>query len=117
MESNPQALVAQLLPFVGVEPRPAEIEHVTALRERAERFAWGVQAVASLVTAQPAPKAGTGAAIWELVIEDMRARDAEGRRKYGVPLQAGNGRDALIDAFQEALDLCVYLRQAIEERG
>jgi hypothetical protein len=55
-------------------------------------------------------------AIWDLVIEDMRDRDHTGRAKYGVPLQAGNGRDALVDAYQEALDLCVYLRQAIEER-
>jgi hypothetical protein len=51
------------------------------------------------------------------VIEDMRDRDRDriGRRKYNTPLQAGNGRNALIDAYQEALDLCVYLRQAIEE--
>lgn len=40
----------------------------------------------------------------------------KGRRKYGTPLQAHNGRDPLVDAYQEALDLCVYLRQAIAER-
>jgi hypothetical protein len=50
-----------------------------------------------------------------LVLTDARARDAQGRERYGVPLQAGNGRDALVDAYQEALDLAVYLRQAIEE--
>lgn len=27
-----------------------------------------------------------------------------------------NGRDALLDAYQEALDLVVYLRQVIYER-
>lgn len=54
--------------------------------------------------------------IWELVIEDMRDRDAVGRERYGTPLQAGNGRNALVDAYQEALDLAVYLRQEIEER-
>lgn len=37
--------------------------------------------------------------------------------KYGTPLQANNGRNPLIDAYQEALDLCVYLRQEIEERS
>ncbi len=47
---------------------------------------------------------------------DMAACDAEGRRKYGVPLQPHNGRDCLVDAYQEALDLTVYLRQAIYER-
>ena len=31
-------------------------------------------------------------------------------------LQAFNGRDALRDAYEEALDLCQYLRQALYER-
>jgi hypothetical protein len=39
-----------------------------------------------------------------------------GRRKYGTALEANNGRDALMDAYQEALDLAMYLRQAIAER-
>lgn len=55
--------------------------------------------------------------VWELVIEDMRQRDNEGRAKYGTPLQASNGRDALVDAYQEVLDLAVYLRQEIERRS
>lgn len=66
---------------------------------------------------QPAPIPNTGRPIWELVIEDMRARDQVGRERYGTPLQAQNGRDPLVDAYQEALDLAVYLRQAIEERA
>ena len=68
-------------------------------------------------TPQPAPTRNSSRPIWELVIEDMRGRDSAGRQKYGTPLQANNGRDALVDAYQEALDLCVYLRQAIEERA
>jgi hypothetical protein len=64
----------------------------------------------------PAPKPNDSTPIWDLIIADMRARDAEGRALYGTPLQANNGRDALLDAYEEALDLCVYLRQAIEER-
>ncbi len=69
------------------------------------------------VVDQPAPKPGTGRPVWELVIDDMRERDQVGRARYGRPLEAGNGRDALVDAYQEALDLAVYLRQAIEERA
>ena len=65
---------------------------------------------------QGAPVPNDGRPIWELVVEDMRARDREGRARYGTPLQAHNGRDALVDAYQEALDLCVYLRQVIAER-
>ncbi len=65
---------------------------------------------------QPDPIQNEGQAIWHLVIADMKARDALGRQRYRTPLQAFNGRDALQDAYEEALDLAVYLRQAIEER-
>ena len=30
--------------------------------------------------------------------------------------KAFNGRDALLDAYEEAIDLCMYLKQAIVER-
>lgn len=49
------------------------------------------------------------------VLDDMQARDAIGRERYGMPLTAGNGRDNLVDAYQEALDFAVYLRNAHEE--
>ena len=68
------------------------------------------------VVDQPPPVPNTGRPVWNLVIADMRDRDALGRARYGTPLQTHNGRDALVDAYQEALDLVVYLRQAIEER-
>lgn len=66
---------------------------------------------------QPTPKHNDSTPIWDLVIDDMRKRDQTGRERYGTPLQANNGRDALQDAYEEALDLAVYLRQAIEERN
>jgi cytidylate kinase len=65
---------------------------------------------------QRPPTPNDGRPVWEMVIEDMKARDHVGRARYGTPLQCGNGRDALQDAYEECLDLCVYLRQAIEER-
>lgn len=64
---------------------------------------------------QPPPKPGTGD-VWRLVINEMKERRLLGIERYGVPLQVGNGRDALVDAYQESLDLAVYLRQAIAER-
>lgn len=54
--------------------------------------------------------------IFALVIEDLHARDAKGHAEYGGELLPFNGRDALTDAYEEALDLCVYLRQALYER-
>jgi hypothetical protein len=68
------------------------------------------------VTEQPAPIPNDRPAVWDLVVADMKQRDHVGRQRYGTPLQPHNGRDALVDAYQEALDLVVYLRQAIEER-
>lgn len=65
---------------------------------------------------QPLPATGTGDAIWDLVIADMKERDKTGERRYGKRLQANNGRDVLRDAYEEALDLAVYLRQEIEQR-
>lgn len=65
---------------------------------------------------QPAPVVNNNAHISDLVCVDLRYRKQEGIKKYGVPLQAGNGRDALQDAYEEALDLAQYLKQAIEER-
>jgi hypothetical protein len=64
---------------------------------------------------QPPPIPSDRPAIADLVIADMAERKRLGIERYGTPLQAHNGRDALIDAYQEALDLCCYLRQAIEE--
>lgn len=51
-----------------------------------------------------------------LVLDDLRMRAEAGKLKYGTLLRANNGRDALMDAYQEALDLCMYLRQAMLER-
>jgi len=65
--------------------------------------------------AQPDPRSDKPD-VWPLVIKDMADRDQLGKAKYGIPLRSHNGRDPLVDAYQEVLDLSVYLRQEIEER-
>lgn len=65
---------------------------------------------------EQAPPTPSNGDMWLLVLKDMEERRQHGIEKYGVPVQPHNGRDPLVDAYQEALDLCVYLRQAIEER-
>jgi hypothetical protein len=67
-------------------------------------------------TEQPAPQPNESRPIAEMVLEDIAARVDLGLERYGTKLQAHNGRDALSDAYQEALDLVFYLRQAIAER-
>lgn len=66
---------------------------------------------------QPKPSASAGPDVFDLVVKDLADRAILGLRKYGQPLRPKNGRDALLDAYHEALDLAMYLRQAIEERG
>lgn len=65
---------------------------------------------------QPLPTSNTNTPIVWLVTHDLEKRAALGERKYGQPLKAFNGRDALMDAYQEVLDLAMYMRQAIAER-
>lgn len=65
---------------------------------------------------QPMPVANDKPAVWPIVMADMQSRHELGIKRYGTPLQPHNGRDALRDAYEEALDLAVYLRTAIFER-
>ena len=66
---------------------------------------------------QPLPAPAEGPVIHELVVADVMNRLALGRKRYGQELRAWNGRDAMQDLYEELLDACCYLRQAIEERG
>jgi len=68
------------------------------------------------ITPQPRPKPTGETPTWELVVRDMKDRDYIGSLKYGTRHQPGNGRDHLQDAYEEALDLCVYLKAAIISR-
>ena len=65
---------------------------------------------------QPTPH-GSGTPIVDLVKQDLETRAQAGQLKYGERLKAHNGRNALLDAYQEALDQAMYLRQAMEENG
>lgn len=80
------------------------------------RIAQTITRRGSAVEQQTAPVKNSHPAVWDLVMADMKARDDFGASKYGTRLQPHNGRDGLIDAYQEALDLCVYLRLVIFER-
>jgi len=99
----------------------------------------GVAVEINLSAPQPDPTPAGGRPLWSMVIQemhrwmpvgsegclgdtieplleaDMRDRDAAGRAKYGVPLTAFNGRDAIVDAYQECLDGVVYTTQAVDE--
>lgn len=50
------------------------------------------------------------------VMIDLTERMEMGIKTYGEALRANNGRDALQDAYEEALDLACYLKQAMIEK-
>lgn len=54
--------------------------------------------------------------VFDYVFSDIKARRDYGRVEYGGPLVTNDGRNSLWDAYQEALDLAVYLRKAIIEQ-
>lgn len=66
--------------------------------------------------AQPLPVATDHPVAHHMVMEDLQKRLDLGIRRYGQPLQPHNGRSSLRDAYEEALDLCVYLRTALYEQ-
>jgi hypothetical protein len=61
--------------------------------------------------------AGCDAELCAAIVADMETRDRIGRERYGTPLAPFNGRDHLVDAYQELLDAAVYLRNWLEEHG
>ena len=64
---------------------------------------------------EPKPVKNNHKPVWDMVIEDMEHRKNVGHEKYGTHLQPFNGRDALVDLYQELLDAAVYIRQLIAE--
>lgn len=73
-----------------------------------------MSASARATKTQPRPSNGS-MDIASMVKADIEARAQLGKKRYGKRLQAHNGRDPLTDAYQEVLDLAMYLRQLIEE--
>jgi hypothetical protein len=59
---------------------------------------------------QPLPSGGREC-VQDRLIEAIRERRNLGVERYGQPLMTHNGRDALQDAWEEAVDLTVYLTQ------
>jgi len=51
-----------------------------------------------------------------LVIGDMIERVRKGKKEYGENLTTHNGRNALQDAYEEVMDLALYLKQYIIEQ-
>lgn len=55
------------------------------------------------------------ASLKHLIMDDLSERAAVGLQKYGRLLETHNGRDALMDLYQEALDGVMYAAQYLLE--
>jgi hypothetical protein len=53
--------------------------------------------------------------IQDQVIEDLEHRKQLGLSTYGTLLYPHNGRDALLDLYEELLDACCYIKQFLIE--
>jgi hypothetical protein len=54
--------------------------------------------------------------VWPYLLGLLEERVALGEARYGCRLATDNGRDALRDAWEEAVDLVMYLTQMMMER-
>ena len=57
-----------------------------------------------------------GMLVLPLVLTDLKDRAAEGKKKYDNSYRVYTRDDPLWEAYEEALDLVMYLRAAIEQR-
>lgn len=62
----------------------------------------------------PPPKF-QGVEVTPLVIKDLEERAKLGAEKYGGSLHSDDGRNTLIDLYQELLDAVEYIRSLIEQ--
>jgi histidine triad (HIT) family protein len=117
------------LPWTEVATRDAHIkaeyhrELVRAIDDKIQFFEGCAQKACDATTEdmkryeQPSPQPNNLPHIVSMVIEQYKARKLFGMQKYGVPLQPFNGRDALQDAKEEAMDMVLYLTQEQYERA
>jgi hypothetical protein len=64
---------------------------------------------------QPLPTPNAHPSMHDLLLESIEARKALGLERYGTLLQPFNGRSFLKDAYEELVDLLVYLRGKLYE--
>lgn len=65
---------------------------------------------------QRLPEVNDRPSVQRALIADIEKRAKVGVERYGTELQPMNGRNTVLDAFEEALDLTTYLRSLLFER-
>jgi hypothetical protein len=63
---------------------------------------------------EPSPLPGQST-VADKVIDDINERVQLGLDKYGTKLMTFNGRNALVDLYQELIDATMYIKQLLME--
>jgi hypothetical protein len=63
----------------------------------------------------PNPEANKGQDVQSMVIADIEARRQVGIERYGQALHTFNGRNALLDLYEELIDATMYVKQQLIE--
>jgi hypothetical protein len=66
---------------------------------------------------QPMPVRSDRPDIQSMVIADIERRRQVGIERYGTALQPHNGRNALLDLYEELIDAAMYVKQRLVEEG
>lgn len=72
--------------------------------------------VVAHIGSQPAPQPGREVVLFH-VINDLKRRAEKGKAQYGTYLETHNGRDGLLDLYEELLDAAMYTKQLMMERN
>lgn len=114
-------------PFKALPCNAPPMRKVLELEEGCPNFGGGVdepmipeERKPSWIEPEPMPTTNELPYMWPKsitrIINIAKERDDFGAKKYGTRLQPFNGRDPLVDAFQEGLDQLVYIEQELFER-
>lgn len=97
---------------------PGNLRGWAQLRHKVERgeVPWRPSRIDRDGDEQPMPIASAAPVAHRMVQADLEDRLMLGVERYGQPLQPFNGRNSLRDAYDEILDLAVYIRNEIYER-
>lgn len=115
-------------PFKSTPCLAPPMKEVLELEEGCPNFGGGNRVtpleereLSALVDPEPMPTINELPFQWpaaiDRIIQVAKERDEFGFKKYGTRLRPFNGRDPLKDAFQEGLDLLVYIEQELFERS
>jgi len=91
-------------------------QKVRKLNDDIERYHKRIEKRMSDIAAkEPAPTKNNNIPVYVKLITLIADRAEMGKQKHGTHLQANNGRNAMMDALQESIDLNQYLMQKLLE--